>query len=172
MAAVGRTTDLAVNLKEANLFQTASAIKKTAKSKLQLLMSWWVTIAKNCSAASAWGKVKTWAMWEVHTKRCTKRDWLFSLTAAFQHPESVLNQWLHPLLQHPALKTTSLFNTARSYLTCTGLIYATAASIMLLTAVFRLDSVCRPRHTLPCMALGRVAILNGCKSDSPDQASP
>jgi len=39
MAAVGRTTDLAVNLKEANLFQTASAIKKTAKSKLQLLMS-------------------------------------------------------------------------------------------------------------------------------------
>ena len=39
MAAVGRTTDLAVNLKEVNQSQTASAIKKTAKSKLQLLMS-------------------------------------------------------------------------------------------------------------------------------------
>jgi hypothetical protein len=40
MAVVGRTTDLAVNLKEVNQSQTASAIKKTAKSKLQLLMSW------------------------------------------------------------------------------------------------------------------------------------
>ena len=70
-----RTTDLEATLKEANLYQTVLAIRKTAKSKLSLLLSRLVMIAKSYSVAS---ELKTWAMLEVHTKRCTKHDWLFS----------------------------------------------------------------------------------------------